>query len=231
MTLQTRFILLGKAQRSSDSSKGRARGGPSCSNCRSFPQPAPLPPRLPAHPTPPHAPSGSKPTARALRTPRLPLPSPPSPAAASPQPPPPPSQASSQASPARSSHLPASPLSSHRRSRTLHPRLRAASLARPPLPASGLAVRREAPPPAGRHWPLCPSGGLAGRRAVGGRAAAALLLAGRQRPAGSAERPADRGAKAPIVAGSPRRGAGGQRGRAARRGPSGSHERRRVRGR
>lgn len=55
---------------------------------------------------------------------------------------------------------------------------------RPQHAASGLAVRSTAPPPADDHWPLFLSGGSAGRRAVGGRAVAALLLAGRRRPAG-----------------------------------------------
>lgn len=142
------------------------------------PRGSPLTPllRIPqAAASPPHEP---------LRPPKLPFPAPPSPAAPSPQPSPP--QAPSQASRARSSHLPASPLSSHRRSRTLRPRLRARSLARPPalrfrppLPASGLAVRREAPPPARRDWPLCPSGGLAGRRAVGGASGSGVAIGGK----------------------------------------------------
>lgn len=180
-----------------------------------------------------HSPHSSVSPHAAASPPREPsgLPSYPSPFHRTQQPSPQPSlpHPPSQASPARSSHLPASPLSSHHRSRTLHLRLLACppalhflpqdwlSAAWPRLPPVAIgpcaraAVRRGAARWEGERQRRCywrEGGGLQVRLSAGG----------------------ERGEGA-IVAGSPRRGAGGHRGRAARRGPSGSHEWRRVWGR
>lgn len=110
------------------------------------------------------------------------------------------------------------PVPSRRRSPHTAPPPSTPSPARPPRPPSGLAVRGNAPPPAGWDWPVLPArrchwragDGAAGRAAPRtGSVAGALLLLGRRREerAGSAG-PADTGA-------------GGERGRAARRGHGG----------